>query len=237
MTWLAAGLLAVLAMAPLGWVAFRGRTVPLDRREAALALHRAQLQELGRDLAEGRIAPAEHATAVLEVQRRLLAAAGADEAAGPAGSNRPLWAALALAPAFALGLYLLDGHPDLPAAPMSARIAAARAMQGDSAQLLTRLKTRLAGLDPQSPQARQGYVLLGSVETDRGDYPAAAAAWKVALAAGFDPTLAARTAETLTAAAGRVTPEAAALFRQALDLGPPDAPWRPLAQARLAQAH
>ena len=237
MTWLAAGLLAVLAMAPLGWVAFRGRTVPLDRREAALALHRGQLAELGRDLAEGRIAPAEHATAVLEVQRRLLAAAGADEAAGPAGSNRPLWAALALAPAFALGLYLLDGHPDLPAAPMSARIAAARAMQGDSAQLLTRLKTRLAGLDPQSPQARQGYVLLGSVETDRGDYPAAAAAWKVALAAGFDPTLAARTAETLTAAAGRVTPEAAALFRQALDLGPPDAPWRPLAQARLAEAH
>ena len=40
-----------------------------------MALHRAQLAELDRDLAEGRIAAAEHANAVLEVQRRLLTAA------------------------------------------------------------------------------------------------------------------------------------------------------------------
>ena len=45
------------------------------RRESALTLHRAQLADLDRDLAEGRLAPAEHASAQLEVQRRMLRAA------------------------------------------------------------------------------------------------------------------------------------------------------------------
>ena len=235
MIWLAAFALAALAMAPLLLVILRRRAAPLDRREAALALHRAQLAELDRDLAEARIGPAEHATAMLEVQRRLLRAAGSGASDKASGSRGLLLAVAVLAPACALGLYLLNGHPDLPAAPMSARLAGARAQDADMAQLLVQLRNRLAVMDPGSPQYRQGYVLLGSVETDRGDYPAAAAAWKVALAAGFDATLAARTAETLTAVAGRVTPEAADLFRRALTAAPPDAPWRPLAEARLAE--
>lgn len=236
MIWLGAVVLAVLAMAPLGWVALRRRAAPLDRQAAALVLHRDQMSELDRDLADARIDPAEHATAVLEVQRRLLAT-GADPAAAPQpGSRTALVAVLALVPAFALGLYLLDGRPDLPAAPMAARVAAARARNADLAQLSATLRTGLAALDPNSPQARQGYVLLGSVETDRSDFSAAAAAWKTALAAGFDPALAARTAETLTAVAGRVTPEAADLFRRALDAAPPGVPWRALAEARLAEA-
>ncbi len=76
MIWLAAMLLAGIALAPLVMV-LRPRLVAHGRRDAALALHRAQLAELDRDFAEGRIAAAEHAGAVLEVERRLLGAAGA----------------------------------------------------------------------------------------------------------------------------------------------------------------
>ena len=233
MIWVGAFVLAALAMAPLLFVALRRRAAPLDRREAALALHRAQLAELDRDLAEERIGPPEHATARLEVQRRLLAASSDTDRAS--GESRFVLAAVAvLVPSFAFGLYLLDGHPDLAAAPMSGRVAAARARDEEMALLLGELRARLALMNPADPQYRQGYVLLGSVESDRGDDAAAAAAWKVALAAGFDATLAARTAETLTAAAGRVTPEAADLFRRALAAAPADAPWRTLAEARLA---
>ena len=238
---LAGLVLAVLAVAPLLWVAGRRPTARLDRRAAALVLHRDQLQELERDRAEGRISPAEHTTSVLEVQRRMLAA----DADGPAqeeerpsaGSRGVLWFVGAAVPVCAVGLYLLNGHPDLPGAPMAARMQAAQARNSETAGLLERLRAGVARLDPSTPQARQGYVLIGSLETDRGDYPAAAAAWKTALAAGFDPTLAARTAETLTAMAGHVTPEAAELFRRALAEAPTDVPWRPLAEARLATLH
>ena len=75
MIWLAIALLAAIALAPLA-LSLRRTAAARGRQEAAIALHRAQLAELDRDLADGRIAAAEHANAVLEVQRRLLAAAG-----------------------------------------------------------------------------------------------------------------------------------------------------------------
>ena len=67
--------MAAIALAPLA-LSLRRTAAARGRQEAAIALHRAQLAELDRDLADGRIAAAEHANAVLEVQRRLLAAAG-----------------------------------------------------------------------------------------------------------------------------------------------------------------
>jgi cytochrome c-type biogenesis protein CcmH len=79
MIWLGIVLLAAIALAPLA-LSLRRTAAARGRQEAAIALHRAQLAELDRDLADGRIAAAEHANAVLEVQRRLLAAAHAREA-------------------------------------------------------------------------------------------------------------------------------------------------------------
>ena len=61
-------------------------------------------------------------------------------------------------------------------------------------------------------------------------------AWRTALATRFDPTLAAEAAEAITETEGRVTDEAAALFRRALVEAPADAPWRAMAQKRLAEA-
>ena len=75
-------------------------------------------------------------------------------------------------------------------------------------------------------------MLLGNVEVSRGRLNAAADAWRTALATRFDPTLA---AEAMSEAEGRVTDEAAGLFRRALAESPADALWRPMAQKRLSE--
>ena len=236
MTVLALILLAVAALAPLALVLLR-RNAPLrGDRDTALALHRAQLAELDRDLAEGRIDAGEHATAILEVQRRLLASADlkvapvADQAGRASGA---LVALLAVVPAVAVALYLIAGRPELPDAPLAARIAAGNAESQEAAALVATLRQRLALLDPKSDMARQGYVLLGNVEAGRGNLPQAVQAWQTALAARFDPDTAARAAEAQTIIDGKVSPASAALFRRALAEAPPDAPWRDLVRKRL----
>jgi cytochrome c-type biogenesis protein CcmH len=234
MIWVGVVVLAVVCLAPTALV-ISGRVVSRGRREAALELHRAQLAELDLDLAEGRIGPAEHATAVLEVQRRLLAAAAAADPPSAMAGRSSLWAVLGLVPLAALLLYLAGGSPDMPAAPLSARLAAARKRADEQTALIDKLRQVLLRLDPHSDQARAGYILLGDAEARLGDLPAAAAAWTTALSARFDPTLAAETAEADTEANGRITTEAATLFRRALAEAPPEAPWRPMAEKRLQE--
>ena len=226
-------LCAILALAPLAWV-LRGRSGLRSRKDSALLIHRAQLAELDRDLAEGRIAAAEHANARLEIQRRLLAAADAPEGPPPRDARVPLIATLILVPLVGAGLYALDGRPFLPAAPLSVRMAAADRRGEDSAMLIIMLRERLATLDPHSETAREGYVLLGNAEDGLGHLPQAVAAWRQALSIRFDATLAALTAEGQTRLDGKVTPDSAALFRRALAAAPANAPWRGIAEKRLA---
>jgi cytochrome c-type biogenesis protein CcmH len=232
--WLAIALLAAIALAPLA-LSLRRTAAARGRREAAVALHRAQLVELDRDLVEGRIAAAEHANAVLEVQRRLLTAAGRAETAPRSSSRGPVLFALVLVPLGGLVLYLLGGSPELPAVPLADRIAAAREREAHEAALIGQLRERLSQIDPHREQARQGYILLGNAEASRGRLQEAADAWRTALATRFDPTIAAEAAEALTEAHGQVDDEAASLFRRAIAESPADAPWRPMAQKRLSE--
>jgi cytochrome c-type biogenesis protein CcmH len=234
MIWLAIALLAAIALAPLA-LSLRRTAVARSRREAAIALHRGQLAELDRDLADGRIAATEHASALLEVQRRLLNAAGGPEDAPRTSSPSPILIVLLLVPLGAFALYVVGGNPNLPAAPLAERVAAAQQRAEQEAALIAQLRRRLASLDPHSEQARQGYVLLGNAEVSRGRLHAAADAWRTALATRFDATLAAETGEAISEAEGRVTDEAAGLFRRALAEAPADAPWRPMAQKRLSE--
>jgi cytochrome c-type biogenesis protein CcmH len=234
MIWLAIAVLATVALAPLA-LSLRRSVVARSRREAAIALHRAQLAELDRDLAEGRIAAAEHASAVLEVQRRLLVAAGSEETEAAGRSRSPVLVALLLVPVGGFALYIVGGSPGLPAAPHAEIVAAARQHAEQEAVLIAQLRQGLAKLDPHSERARQGYVLLGDAEAKRGRLKEAADAWRTALVVRFDPTLAAVTAEVMTEAEGHVTDEAAALFRRALAESPADAAWRPMAEKRLAE--
>lgn len=231
MIWLAILLLAAAAMAPLALV-LRRRAQARGGRDPALALHRAQLADLDRDLAEGRILSAEHATARLEVQRRLLHAGEAAEPPVQQGSRVPLLATLAAVPALALGLYMIAGVPGLPS-PGPA--AAAQRRAAEEAILIGQLRESLGAMDPSTDRARQGYVLLGNVEEARGNDAAAAEAWHTALQSRFDATLAARAAEASVRAEGGVSAGSAALFRRALDAAPPDAPWRTAVEQRLAE--
>ncbi len=233
MTILALALCAVVALIPLALV-LRAPGRARSRRDSALAIHRAQLIELERDLAAGRIAQAEHGQAVLEVQRRLLAAAEAPDGPPPRTARTPLLVTLIAIPVLAAGLYALNGHPFLPAAPLAARLAAANQGQMDAEGLVAMLRAKLATMDPQSEMARQGYVLLGNAEDSMGHLPQAADAWRRAVAIRFDPALAALTAEAQTRLEGKVSADSADLFRRALASAPPDAPWRKMVEQRLA---
>ena len=235
MIWLSIVLVSAAVLLPCALVLRRGLGAR-DRHEAALALHRAQLAELERDRGMGLIADSEYATARLEVQRRLLAEGARTPAPGRTGARAPVVAGLALIPLAALGLYLAYGRPDLPAEPLAMRIRQMDAQGQDDVRLLALLKTRLAALPQGSPQAKEGYVLLGQAEAARGNWANAAQAWHHALQAGFDPTLAAQTAEAQVQAAGSVSASSAALFRHALDAAPKNAPWRLLAEQRLAES-
>jgi cytochrome c-type biogenesis protein CcmH len=218
--WLLAGALALAALAPLGFAMLRPAPA-LGRREADLALYRAQLAEIERERVAGRLDEAGHAAAVLEVQRRLLAAPGADGAAdGPAGvasggsGRAPLIAALVALPVLAAGLYLANGSPGLPSAPFAKR----QDLAAQEEQLLALLRERLATADPASEQARQGWAILGNAERGRGRAEAAADAYARALAIRFDPDLAGQRAQALLEAGQ--TEEASRFLAESLPRAP-----------------
>ncbi len=225
--------LSLAALAPLLWTLWRAKTLR-GRRDSALALHRAQLVELDRELDEGRIGPTEHAGAKLEVQRRLLAVADTDERPPTRSGRLGLVLALILVPLAAEALYLINGHPELPdTSPQKVDTAAA---DQDTDKLIDTLRARLATMNPKDEMTAQGYLLLGNAEANRGRLAPAVEAWRKALAVNFDPTLAAQTAESQYQLDGHMTQAVHALFQQALDRAPPDAPWKSLAEQRLAEA-
>jgi cytochrome c-type biogenesis protein CcmH len=235
MIWLAMAALALVTVAPVAWLGWAGSRLR-NRRDAALALHRAQLTELDRDLADGRIMAEEHAAARLEVQRRLLADAALEEAGAGSAARWPVLMAAGLIPLAALALYLTNGHPGFPppAAPAADTQLQADADKEDA--VIAQLRNRLSLMDPDNERTLEGYTILGQAELKRGHAQAAADAWGHVLAKHFDPTLGVETAEILAELAGHTTPEAAALFRRSLAAAPPDAPWRPIAEKRLLEA-
>ncbi len=236
MVWLAIACLCAVSLAPVAWAMGCGVTVR-GRRDPALALHHAQLAELDRDLGEGRIAQADHGSARLEVQRRLLAEAARDEVAPVRASRGPLVAALLLVPGLSVALYLVSaGRPDLPAAPLAARIAASSGRAAEDVKLLGELRESIGRLPPGSDQARQGLLILGQAEATLGHWGPAADAWRQALDIRFDPTVAFEVAESTTRAQGHVDAASADLYRKALADGAADAPWHAIATQRLAEA-
>jgi cytochrome c-type biogenesis protein CcmH len=235
MIWIAFLLLAAVCLLPLAYRLGRAPAIH-GRRAAAIALHRGQLAEIARDLAEGRLHQAEYDQAKLEIERRLLADAALADPASASASRPALLAALVLIPVAAGALYWVGGRPDLPAEPLAVRLAQLHAREAEEDHLIGALRARLATMDPKTEQARQGYVLLGGAEANRGRLQAAADAWRVALAARFDPVLAVRAAEAMYEADGKLSLESSALFRRALAEAPADAPWRAMVQKRLDPA-
>ncbi|BAJ82544.1 MULTISPECIES: c-type cytochrome biogenesis protein CcmI [Acidiphilium] len=235
MIWLWMAVLAAVALAPVVLVWLRRGTIRY-RRETAMALHRAQLEEIERDREEGRLPEEEYQAARLEVQRRLLAADQIPEPEANRAARGLMIATLAAIPVAAVVVFVPSGLPLVPSEPHASVMRQRAAAERQDNALIDRLKQKLAELPPGSPDARQGYLLLGQALVSQNKLHQAARAWHVALTIKFDPTLAAETAEAESEAAGHVTPDAAALFRKALAEAPAQAPWRSLAEQRLREA-
>jgi cytochrome c-type biogenesis protein CcmH len=259
--WALIAAVSALAVAPLLLSLWR-RPPALGRRDAALALYRAQLADLERDRDAGRITEDAFAAARIEVQRRMLAVEPEEDApAARRGGAAVLAALLFLLPAGGLGLYLARGYPDLPGAPQAAREAAAA--QEDS--LLATLRARLEAMPQGTETARQGWILLGNAERGRGRMAAAADAYARALEVRLDAGTAGELVEALIdagqneravewigrglaeapndprlrflaglmeARAGRVS-NARAAWQALLAEAPRDAPWRDIVQRNL----
>jgi len=218
--WLVFALMTAVAVFAVLW--------PLSRRAVArggseVVVYRDQLDEIARDRAAGLIGEAEAEAARIEVSRRLLAAAEAAEpetAAEAASGTSALWrrrgtalAGLLLLPAGAAALYLALGSPQLPGAPLAARLAAIH-QSGSLASMVSQVEAHLE----RNPNDVRGYEVLAPVYLRIGRFADAVTARRKLLAlAGESADREADLGEALTAAAnGIVTDEAKSAFDRAI---------------------
>ncbi len=234
MIWLSIALLSAITLLPAGFTLWR-RAVARDERSTALALHEAQLIELDRDLDIGMIAPSEHGIAQLEIQRRILVADRAPASMVDRSGRVKIILALALIPLAAVALYWTGGHPGFPAQPLQPRLEALAQRDMRANKVIAQLKDALSKMSMSDPQLRQGYILLGQAEASRGHEQAAMDAWRKALELHFEPDLAIELAEEQVRAEKHISADSLALYRQALDAAPKDAPWRQAVEQRIAQ--
>jgi cytochrome c-type biogenesis protein CcmH len=194
---------------------------------ADLAVYRDQLAEIERDRARGFIAASEVEGARTEVSRRLLAAADAEEKMPRAGAltRRRAVALMALigVPLIAGGLYLTHGSPNLPGAPLAARLAKPPEQQ-DIALLVRRIETHLKA----HPDDGRGWEVIAPVYSNTGRYAEAVTARNNALRLlGPNADREADYGDALVAEArGRVDPEARAAFERAAKIDPAHAKAR-----------
>jgi len=174
--------LALILMLPLGLV-FRRRATR-NRRETALDLHRAQLRELERDLADARIAPAEYQAARLEVERRLLAADMFQDPAWNGNGSLMLIATVIAVPIMAFALYLPGSTPFVPSEPHAQWAAKQQEQNLQVDGLIAAIRTRLAVEDPNSTDASQGEAYLAELLSEQagGVTPEALSYFKQSLA-------------------------------------------------------
>lgn len=148
--------------------------------EADLAVYRDQLNEIEADRDRGLLAPAEAESAKTEVARRILArAAGVaparDAAVSDGARSRANWVsrvAAALVPVVAIAVYLYEGSPSLPGAPLEARRNVSPE-QATVAELVGKVEARLAA----NPNDGQGWSVIAPVYMRLGRYGDAAQAF------------------------------------------------------------
>jgi len=151
--------LALLLMLPLFW-SFRSGGKLRDRRENALAIHRAQLDELATDLKESRINAQEYAGARLEIERRLLSADSLPESRQDGNARMLLVTTIAVIPIMTFLLYLPGSTPEIPSEPHGAWVIREQAEHQQAQILIAALRAKLTTLDPSSVEASQGQAYL-----------------------------------------------------------------------------
>ena len=231
-------------------------------------VYRDQLEELKRDEKNGLISGDDANFARAEVARRLLAATDAVKAAAPVqplkrGNRLAQLAVVLILPAVGLCLYLRTGNPDVPDAPLAARLA----NPGDDMNILiARAEQQLVA----KPEDGAGWDVLAPIYYRSGRVEEAAVAFRNALRLlGDKPVRLGGYAESLIALSGGLvtneardalqkllaivpgdpraqfylalalkqegkTPEALAAFEQIVSTSPADAPWLPLVNEHIA---
>lgn len=223
--WLLIALMTGAAILAVLWPLSRGRVRLAGG--ADVAVYRDQLAEIERDRARGLIAGTEAEGARIEVSRRLIAAADAQENGSPQGAlgRRRGAALLALIgiPVVASVLYVSFGSPDLPGAPLAARLDKPPELQ-DVGVLLRRVEAHLK----QNPDDGRGWEVVAPVYASLGRHEEAARARSEALRLlGPSADREADYGEALVAAArGGIDPEARAAFERAVKLDPAHAKGR-----------
>lgn len=237
--WVVCAVLTVAVSAMMVMPLLRPRPVADDNPD--VAIYRAQLDEIERDLARDLLAPDEAERARTEVARRLLAADAAAKA--PAATARPTRALAAVLGAVILGLsfglYWVTGAPGYPDLPLSARLAASEDMRANrpgQAALEANAPAapavnvpdeyraavaQLRQIAPTRPDDLEVWRMLARHEVEMRDYAAAAAAQAQVIAIKGDTAEVADLQRLLdlqvVAAGGWVSPEAEVLLRDILD--------------------
>ena len=265
MLWLALVLLTVVALGGILLPLLRpARPVPSGEHDAAF--YREQIAAIDRDVLAGLVSVEDAQRARLEAARRILAIP-----AEPASSRQPsrngarvVACLVAIAvPALAFGLYWRIGSPELPDAPLEARLQtpnpgidtlvarleahiAAHPEDGRAQELIAPVYLRMERLGDavrayentlkllgESPVRRAAYAEALVAEAGGDVTPAAIASFEKAIAA--DPAQA-KARFYLGAAAEQAgeKEKATAVWRKMLDEGPPDAPWMGAVRQRLA---
>lgn len=192
-----------------------------DARELDVSFYEAQAAEIDRDVARGVIGDGEAAVARNEAARRLMAAsrvAPRDVRGGSSGVTR--WVALAvvlLVPVGALGLYMEVGAPNMPDAPLEARLNADPAKM-DMATILAKLERTVAA----NPKDGRGWALLARLYARMGRPEDSADAFRkeIALLGPSEERLSGLGEDETVAANGHVTPAALEHFELAAKIDP-----------------
>lgn len=213
--WVFALILTAIACATL-YYAGAGRTVNSATNFDATTEHfRAQLRSIDADAAMGRLGVAEATAAKGELAREVMRHKAGD---APKGSGSiALWVPIVLVAAISLGTYAVLGKPDLPAAPLAGRDAAAEGEISLESAIDT-IEARLA----TEPGDLRGWTVIAPAYMQMGRYADAANALRKVNELGTP------TADTLTdlaealmmQRAGSVQGEPLELLRRAYALDP-----------------
>lgn len=222
MLWLSIGLITAGALWWLLRPLLRTNSSSANRADHDLAVYRAQLADVERDVERGVIPESEAEAARLEIKRRMLAV-DASTSKSPDAKSPGLSAAIPLAliiASGAAGLYLINGAPGMPALPFAAR----EKTDDRRAKRVAKLQTRATELEARTKAAAddaRAWAELGFVRSRLGKHDGAATAYGRALDLK-DPMLkraplyAAYGEALVEAAGGTVTPAARRAFEQAV---------------------
>ena len=199
---------------------WRPRKTVSDRSEHDLAVYRQQLADVDADIARGAMTESEGEAVRLEVERRMLKAARTADSAKPITTPRRVLAAIVFVavPAASIGLYQLQGNPDLPGVPFAERAPDNTPDRARFAALLQQLEEHLK-TDPRDPRGWQmladGYLRLG--EPDK----AADALSRAVKQFPDNAEMKSAFGEALVLdSSGAVGPEALRVFNEALAIDP-----------------